>query len=392
MRDVFYLIWRYLAYNRFKSAVLVLSVTLILFLPIGLKTLVGQSARSLTARADATPLIVGAKGSPLELVLNSLYFESDGPEQITFSEVARVQQTGLADAIPLYTRFSARGYTVVGTTLDYFDFRNLHLASGRKMAVLGDCVVGASVARSLNIGIGESVITSPESVFDLAGTYPLKLKIVGVLAPSGTPDDRVILVDIKSSWIIQGLAHGHQDMAKPEAAGAVLKREGNVVIANASVMQYNEITVDNIDSFHFHGALSGFPISSVIAVPHSEKASTLLQGKYLDEEEHMQIVNPAGVMDELLKTILTVQNYMIAGVLVVALSTCLTGILVFVLSIRLRQREIETMHRIGGNRLSVIGLLGLEILVVLIAGMILAAALTAIASQFGEQLIRLLIA
>jgi putative ABC transport system permease protein len=391
MHDVFYIAWRYMVYNRIKTIILILSVALILFLPFGLKILVSRSAESLTQRAKTTPLIIGAKGSPLELVLNSLYFESEIPERITFAEVLRVRQTGLADAVPLYTRFGARGFKIIGTTLDYLQFRDLHPASGRVMAVLGECVVGSAVAEKLNLQVGESIITSPESVFDLAGVYPLKMKVVGILQPTGTPDDRVILTDIKTAWIIEGLAHGHQDLAKPDAANSVLKREGNVVVANASVMQYNEITEDNMDSFHFHGDPSGFPLTAVIALPKDGKSATLLQGKYLDEDERMQIVQPEQVMDELLETVLTVQKYVTAGALIVGLSTLMTGVLVFLLSMRLRKSEMETMHRIGGDRLHIAGLIGAEIMMVLVAGTVLAAVLILLISRMGDQLIRWII-
>ncbi|MEE8175380.1 MAG: hypothetical protein V3T97_02080, partial [Gemmatimonadota bacterium] len=69
MRQVFYLAGRYLAYHRWKTITLVGAITLIVYLPVGLRVLVNQSSRQLTARALATPLIIGAKGSPLELVL-----------------------------------------------------------------------------------------------------------------------------------------------------------------------------------------------------------------------------------------------------------------------------------------------------------------------------------
>lgn len=387
MLDLLYMAWRYLAYNRVKTIILVLSVMLIVFLPAGLKILVGRSAASLTARAEATPLIVGAKGSPLELVLNSLYFESEAPESIPFAESQRVADTMLATSIPLYTRFRARGFPIVGTTSDYFEFRGLELSHGRKIAILGECVLGSGVAAKLDLKVGGSIVSSPESVFDMAGVYPLKLKVVGILAPAGTPDDRVILADLKTAWIIEGLAHGHQDMTGLAAASGVLKREGEVVVANASVMQYNEVTADNIDSFHFHGDSSGFPITAVVAVPHNEKSDTLLQGKYLSDEERMQIVRPAAVMADLLKTIITVQNYVIAGVVVIGFSTLLTAVLVFMLSVRLRRREIETMHRIGGSIHRIVGLLGAEIVVVILLGFSLAGILTLLVSQFADQAI-----
>ncbi len=57
MRDSLFLAWRYLAYHRIKTAILVTSITLIVFLPVGLRVLVRQSEHQLTARAEATPLI-----------------------------------------------------------------------------------------------------------------------------------------------------------------------------------------------------------------------------------------------------------------------------------------------------------------------------------------------
>ena len=61
------------------------------------------------------------------------------------------------------------------------------------------------------------------------------------------------------------------------------------------------------------------------------------------------------------------------------------------LSLRLRKREIEAMHRIGGSKVRVIGLLSTEVAVVLLIGVACAGLLTAMVSQFGAQLIRLFI-
>jgi hypothetical protein len=74
MNDVLYLAWRYLRFNRGKAAVLVGSISLILFLPAALQVVVREAARALTARADATPLLLGARGSAVDLTLGALYF------------------------------------------------------------------------------------------------------------------------------------------------------------------------------------------------------------------------------------------------------------------------------------------------------------------------------
>jgi putative ABC transport system permease protein len=371
--------------------ILVTSITLIVFLPVGLRVLVNQSETELTSRAEATPLVIGAKGSPLELVLNSLYFESEPPATMRYDEVTRVAESGLAQAIPLYTRFRVRGHPIVGTTLDYFEFRRLRIASGRNIALLGECVLGVEVAADLGAEPGGHVISSPENVFDLAGVYPLKMKVAGILERSHTPDDRAIFVDVKTSWIIEGLGHGHEDLTKPKAASGVLRREGNKVIANASVVQYNEITSDNMESFHFHGDLSEFPVTAVLVVPKDDRASALLQGRYLSPDERVQVGAPAAVMDDLLATILTVQSYVITAVVIVGLSTLATAALVFMLSLRLRRREIETMIKIGGTRASVFAVLTSEIAVVLLMGVVLAAGLTFLTSHFGSAIIRALV-
>ena len=391
MSSVLYMAWRYVAFNKGKTTVLVLSIALIAYLPAGLRVLLRQSEADLTARAAATPLVIGAKGSPLELVLNTLYFESDVPARTDFSEVSRVRESGLAQAIPMYVRFQVRSQPIVGTSVEYFDYRGMEVAEGRAFAVLGECVLGADAAGELDASVGGHVVSSPETVFDLAGVYPLRMKVVGVLAPTGTPDDGAVFCDIKTAWVIEGLGHGHVDMESREAAGGVLRREGNKVVANASVVQYNEITEENMASFHFHGDLSAFPITAVVAVPVDEKASALLQGRYLSEEERVQIVRPDGVMEDLLDTVFTIESYVVAAVVVLGLSTLATAALVFVLSLRLRRREIETMFKIGAARGAVAGIIVTEIAVVIVVALALAATLTAATAQVAPDLIRAIV-
>jgi putative ABC transport system permease protein len=388
MNSVLYMAWRYLAYHPFKTVVLVVSIALILFIPVGLRVMIDRTADELTQRAGSTPLVVGAKGSPLELVLNTLYFKSNRPEPIRYEQARRAGDSGLATPIPMYVRFRSRGHPIVGTTLDYFEFRRLRVAAGEQMAMLGECVLGAEVARDLGVGPGGHVVSSPENVFDLAGVYPLKMRVKGVLARSHGPDDGAIFVDVKTAWIIEGLAHGHEDLSRPEAAPRVLRREGSRVIGNASVVQYNEITAKNADSFHFHGDPATFPITAIIAVPRDEKSGVILRGRYGPSGGSSQAVVPLGVMEELLATILTVRSFVIAAMVIVGAATLATAGLVFLLSVRLRRREIETMVKIGASRMRVATILGSEIVMVLLTGIVLAGGLTLLAGRFGASVIR----
>lgn len=395
MKGAVYLAWRYLVFHRMKAAILVLSITLIAFLPAGLNVLVGESAAQLRARAEATPLLLGRRGSPLELALGALYFESRTPEPVPFGEVERVVETGLARAIPLHVGFRVGSQPIVGTELDYFSFRRLDMDRGRPMANLGECVLGAEAARSLGVDVGDTVVSSPESVFDLAGVYPLRMRVVGVLAFSGAPDDRAVFVDVKTTWVIAGLGHGHADLREAGSASAVMRREdgpdGERIVANASVQEFNEINAENIDRFHFHGDVSSYPITAVLAVPPDAKNRALLMGRYESPGETMQILRPVGVIDDLLETVFTVQGYIVAALSLVGIATLATAALVFALSIRLRRREIETLVKIGGSRASVAVVLLAEVVFVLVSSGLLAAILTYSAEAFGGAAIRSLL-
>jgi putative ABC transport system permease protein len=387
MSGVFFLAWRYLLWHRWKTAILVLAVTLVIYVPLGLQLVVQQAATDMTARADRTPILIGGRGSPLELVLNSLYFSEGLPPTVDYGQLERIKADGLVEPIPLYVRFQSQGYPIVGTNLDYLAFRGLHIAEGRQMVSLGETVVGARVAQRLGIGAGGSVVSSPENVFDLAGVYPLKMQVVGVLAPSYSQDDEAIFVDVKTAWIIQGLGHGHQDLARPESAGAVLKKEGDRIVANAALVQYNEITPENIDSFHFHGDQASNPLTAILSVPHDDKAMVMMLGRY-QSDSLLQILQPRAVIDELLDTVFAVQRYVLVAMALVGVATAAVVLLVFLLSLRARRSEMDTMSRLGGSSLAINSLMLAEIAIVLLSSCLLAALLTAVTLLWGGPLLQ----
>ena len=385
MTGALFLGWRYLAHHRFKSSILIASITLMLFLPAATWLLVEDSATALTARADVTPLILGTRGSELELVLNTLYFHAESPAEIDNQTLVEAQATGLADVIPIHSRFQAQGAPIVGTSLEYFNFRDLKIAEGRQIGLLGECVIGANVAARLGLVPGESITSSPETVFDIAGVYPLKMTIAGVLARNGTADDDAVFVDVRTAWIIQGLGHGHADLATPGAP--VLSRRDGMITANASLTQYAEITRDNISAFHFHGSKDSFPLTSIIAVPPDQKNNALLRGRYQDSDS-LQLVVPGKVLDDLLETVFAVQNYVILGLAILSLATVAVITLVFLLSQQLRKGEFHTLLRIGASRGYVSVLVASEIGFVFLISALLAVLLTLITRYYAMQILQ----
>ena len=388
MIDSLYIAWRYINYNKGRSATLVACITLIAVLPLALELILGESERQLTARAAATPLVVGAKGSALDLVMNSLYFSDEVPETITMNNLDRIQGTGLAAPIPLYVRFQARGFPIVGTTLDYFDFRGLEVRDGYPFGFLGECVIGATVAKTLGLKPGDHLLSSPETVFDLAGVYPLKMKVAGVLRRTHSADDLAVLVDVKTAWVIQGLGHGHQDLTRTTDNSIILDRGEDSVTANAKLTQYTEITPENVDRFHVHGDASTFPITALIALPHDERSGTLLRGRFLEQDEAQQIVRPKDVIDTLMANIFRIRNVLDTVILIVGTATLLALVLVFALSLRLRQREIETIFKLGCSRATIARLLGAEVMIILLISAVLCTGLLSVVAFYDQTLVR----
>ena len=110
MIDSFYIAWQYVTFNRIRTLTLITCVTLIAVLPLTLQVLLAESERQLLSRAESTPLLLGAKGSALDLVMNGLYFDDQVPELISMTADAALASSGLATPIPLYVRFNARRF------------------------------------------------------------------------------------------------------------------------------------------------------------------------------------------------------------------------------------------------------------------------------------------
>ncbi len=388
MKDSLYLALQYIRYNRGKTLTLIACITLIALLPLALEILLAESERQLLNRAKSTPLLVGAKGSSLDLAMNSLYFDNEIPELITMAAAEQIEDSGLALPIPLYIRFQARGFPIVGTSFDYFDFRQLQIAQGQSLTLLGDCVLGAKLATKLGLAPGDNLVSSPENLFDLAGVYPLKMKVVGVLEANHSADDLAVFVDLKTAWIIQGLGHGHQDLTRTKDSSVILKRSAANVTANAKLFHYTEITPDNLEGFHFHGDTRIYPITAVIAAPYDKKSGTLLRGRFLDNEEGQQIIQPKEVIDGLLQNIFRIKQVLDAVIILVGLATVLAIILVFSLSLRLRQAEVQTIFKLGCRKATIARLFSAEIMLILVASGGLCLLALGMVDSYADELVR----
>lgn len=385
--NALFLAFAYLRYHWARSLVLVLVAALIMFVPVATQILLSTSERALVARGNTTPLILGSRGSQLDLTMAALYFSEERPVPMPMREVETIWDSNLAVPIPVHTAFSSGGFRIVGTTLDYFDFRDLAVSDGRGLSLLGDALVGADVAETLGKAVGDTLVSAPENLFDLDGVYPLEMPIVGVLERTNTPDDAAVFVDLKTAWVIQGIGHGHEDVVTAAEVAA-----GSAALASAAVVQYQRITPENLETFHFHGSQDGYPVSAAIIVPNDTRSGTILKGRYLDAENPAQLVEPASVIQGLVDRIFRIKSLLdVVTLIIAAAAVAAIGLAVF-LSYRLRAGELSTAVKLGARRGMVLRLLAAETVALMLVSGGIAAIGATVVSRNAEQWVGWLLA
>lgn len=347
MQHDFYLAFHYLAHHRFRTLTLIVCLSLMAALPLALHRLLDQSAQQMRARAESTPLLIVPRGSAVDTALAVLQFNGKSLPTLSVADIESIAATGWAETLPLFSKFTVKGHPLVGITLEYLDFRALAPVAGGTLSRLGDCVLGAKAAAALGLHAGDSLLTAPENLFDLAGIFPLKLHVVGVLGAAGTADDEAIFIDLKTSWIIEGLGHGH---AAPPSGDLRSNAAAGGGRSEAAPLTYTEITDENIEAFHFHGDPSTYPLTAGIVVPRDTRSATLVKGRFVDERSLVRLEEPRVIVDDLMESFFRITRLFDGVILAVTVATFMALTLVFSLSLRLRRREMETIFLLGCSR------------------------------------------
>ena len=223
--------WRYL-WSRPLAAVLNLLVLTLGLAAITLVLLVAtQLDKAFERDLAGIDLVVGAKGSPLQLILAGVFHIDVPAGNIPLAEVQALRQHPLvAQAIPLSLGDSYQGYRIVGTTPDYVAHYAATLAQGALWQQPMDAVLGATAARGLGGGnvalIGATFIGSHGlgGGGHAHGDHPYRVS--GVLAPCGCVLDRLILTSTESVWMI------HETATATDAEDLeIMKQEREVTVA-----------------------------------------------------------------------------------------------------------------------------------------------------------------
>lgn len=359
-----------MAHNRVATVVLTACVALALWLPGVSQVVVTRFERALRARAEMAPLVAGAKGSKFDLALSTMFFREGALKTIPTAELKALQGEGMGVAVGMSTRFTTHGKPLVGVSAEYFEKRGLRAESGTLPLLLGDVVLGSSLASSLGLGAGDTLFSDQRELYDISKPPSLKMHVSGVLVRSGSPDDEAAFVDLKTVWVLEGIAHGHTEATAVDDSLVLGKAEGQVVLSQA-LIEYNEVTAENLASFHMHADEGALPLTAVLFYPRDEKASTMAKAR-VNRSDAYQMVSPSAVVDELLSYVFRVKALLDTLAVVLGASTVLLAGLVVALSLRLRTRELETLHRIGCSRFVTWQLVGTELAAIVTVSVALA--------------------
>jgi len=191
--------------RKFTAALTLLSIALAVALLLGVERIRHESRESFANTVSGTDLIVGARGSPVHLLLYSVFHIGNATNNIGWDSYRAIaQRPEVAWTIPLSLGDSHRGFRVLGTTSAYFEHlrfaraRRLVLAQGLPFAEAHDAVLGADVAEALDYELGRSIVIAHgagEVSFSLHEEQPFR--VVGILARTGTPVDRTVHVSLE---------------------------------------------------------------------------------------------------------------------------------------------------------------------------------------------------
>ena len=217
---IFKLSWRNLVGSPLNTILSLLLMSLgvgIISLLILLNNEMKQQVKNNLKEID---MVVGAKGSPLQLILSSVYHIDNPTGNIPLSSINKLKKNRLVDlVIPLSYGDSYKGFRIVGSTHDYFDLYNAEIKEGRRWEGGFEVVIGSDVAKTHNLQIGDNFY----------GTHGLlkgghihdnyAYNVVGILNFSGTVIDKLILTDYHSVWDV----HNKDDDSEMEITAALFK-------------------------------------------------------------------------------------------------------------------------------------------------------------------------
>lgn len=288
-------------------------------------------------------LVVGAKGSPLQVILSSV-FQLDQPTgNIPISVYRKLQQNMLVkSAVPVSLGDNVGGYRIVGTTPAYADLYEAHLADGAWWRRPLEAVLGSTVARDRNLHVGDIFVGEHGLARGGERHTHSPYRVVGILASTGAVIDRIALTDTASVWKVH-----EKENAEHEAAAAAVH------------------ATDASEPDLYPGV--GREVTAVL-VRYRSAMGALMLPRLFANIPNVQTASPA-VEVARLTTLLGTGSQVLKAFGIGLLALAALGFFVALLSaVNARKRELALLRALGGSPVLLLRLVLLEALLLGAAG------------------------
>jgi putative ABC transport system permease protein len=367
MRTLFFIAIRSLRQHAFSTLITALSVALAAGLMMGVFAINTQTRDAFVIDDTGFDAIVGARGSKLQLVLNTMYHLETSPGNIPWSMYQQLASNGflVRQAIPYALGDNYQGYRMVGTTtalFDDFEYREGKIHEFAKGKVFDtdkrEAVIGSFVAAKTGLGVGDSFNAFHGLVYDPALVHQGEFTVSGVLKPTNTPTDRVIWTPIDSVFRMEGHVL--------RGSGEVFQAQEDQEIPDA----HKEVSAVMLK---LNGDMGGMMLSQ--GINNQGKEATMVWPIAVTMLEFFEKV---GWMHKVLRLV----SYLV--VLVAA-----AGILASIYNtMNERRREFAIMRALGARRRTVFSVIVLQSALIALLGSLLGFAVYAAIVSVAARIIR----
>jgi putative ABC transport system permease protein len=354
--------------RRFTLVLMLIAIALSSTLLLGIERVRHDMRESFSESVSGTDLVVGARSSPVQLMLYSIFHLGGATNNMGWDSAQKLAANpAVAWTIPLSLGDSLRGFPVLATNGNYFlhfqygNRQSLHFAAGRPFASVFETVLGAEVANSLHYQLGDHVILS----HGIGGPHLMQhgdkpFVITGILARTGTPVDRTVHIGLDAMEAI------HLDW------------EGGAPMPGLS------IPANLVKKFD----LTPKTITAMLIGLKNRAAVFGLQRDIADDEhEALMAVLPGVALDQLWEVVSIGENALLlisALVVVVGLAGLVSSILA---GLGERRRELAILRSVGARPFDLFLLLALEGLAVMLCGVVLGVLLLSAGIVLGGPLL-----
>ncbi len=363
--NTFQIAWGYLWSRKFITCLTILSVSLGVALISSVLTLRQETERRFVEEGQAFDAVIGAKGSPLQLVLSSVYYMDTPTGNIRWEEYEKVREhEWVTAAFPISMGDSFRNARIVGTTPDLFDHtwtspssgevtRPFTIAEGRIFENSFEAVIGSFAASSIGLEVGNQFVGNHGGA-----EHEDSYTVVGIFEPSGTPNDHAIFCDLESIW----LSHPHEE---DEEDG-----ESNDVDAHAGHDHEDDDADADAHAGHDHAVEEHREVTAVLL----NLGSPAWRFKFRDEfkDSPVQAAIPIMEIQKMFNQFLsTVQTILMAVAYLVVVVSSISIMIGLYMAIQMRRRDLAVMRALGAGAGDIFGAVILEAIFVTVLGVVI---------------------